>query len=279
MIEKSSEYKKHHESIPKDLFRSINIRILIHELKGPLSVLETNIKILEECGPLTDLQKKALKRSLRSSNKLKSIIQALLEVGSSQSGRFKIEKFDVIQQILEVLVDSLENAKATELECFGEVEDQLRILDTNGIRVSIMKEVHGIVMAQDKIKFSCILGNLVRNCLRFKTSRVDVLVAIKGSDLEISVCDDGPGIDLESIRKLFQHHTEKQSDCVHHKDGGHGLGFISSLILARYLGGAIIIDPSVERGARFVLNVPVNFDLMRSSMEHYEDEKDFIAFP
>ena len=278
MIDSSHYHKRRHKSHPKDYFRSVNIRFLIHELKGPLDVLETNIKMLEDCGPLTELQQKALKRSMRSAAKLRNIVNSLLEVGCSQAGRFDTQRFDVIQCSTDVMVDALEIVTFKDPDIATIESDRLGFLDSNGLHLSILDEVQGLSLVQDKTKFTCILGNLIRNCLRFRKSRVTVQLALRGSNLEISVSDDGPGIDLESIKKLFKHHSKKQPHHTHSKRKGHGLGFVSSVILARYLGGDIVVDSEYEEGARFLLTLPISFDHKRARENGYEvDEANFIA--
>ena len=56
------------ESPGADLGRRIDVAFLIHELKGPLAVVEAGVRALmerrEKLGPLTDRQERTLKRVL-----------------------------------------------------------------------------------------------------------------------------------------------------------------------------------------------------------------------
>jgi signal transduction histidine kinase len=234
--------------------------------------------MLEDCGPLTELQQKLLKRSMRSAAKLRNIVNSLLEVGTSQTGRFDTQRFDVIQCSTDIMIDALETEVLDAPDISIIESDRLGWLESNGLHLSILDEIQELCIVQDKAKFICILGNLIRNCLRFRKSLVIVKLAHKGSNLEISISDDGPGIDLESIRKLFKHHLAEGTHLAHSKRKGHGLGFVSSVILARYLGGDIVVDSDFKEGARFLLTLPVSFDHKSARENGYDvDETDFIT--
>lgn len=262
-MEKHHPHPRSHRHQREDFFRSINIQLLVHDLKGPLDVIETNIRMLLEFqhdhGRLTASQQKALERAMRNAAKLRSIIHGLLEVGSSQTGRFDLQRFNAVQCTLEVLVDVVETsvgkggARPPEKH-----DDPTGYLAANGIHFRLAPEIHGIQLYQDKTKFCHILANLIRNGLCFKSSRVTVEMAVKGEVLEIGVSDDGPGIGPGDRKLLFRRYTHKQPH-GHLRRKGHGLGLASSRILARYLGGDISVGDRHQVGIEFVLRLPLTF--------------------
>jgi two-component system OmpR family sensor kinase len=75
-------------------FRDINVEFLIHELKDPISVIETAVRMLlekpDKFGPLTDRQVRTLNRALRNSKKARSLLADLLEVGRSDAGCYSM---------------------------------------------------------------------------------------------------------------------------------------------------------------------------------------------
>ena len=68
----------------------IKIDLLIHDLKGPLAVVETGITSLlqrrEKYGPITEKQEKALMRALRNTKVIQSLVNDILELGRSREG-------------------------------------------------------------------------------------------------------------------------------------------------------------------------------------------------
>ncbi|MGA8020769.1 MAG: hypothetical protein WCA42_18020, partial [Desulfobacterales bacterium] len=59
-------------------FREVEIEFLIHELKDPFAIIETGVRTLlekkDKFGPLTPRQEKILKRTLRSSNRARTML-------------------------------------------------------------------------------------------------------------------------------------------------------------------------------------------------------------
>ena len=57
----------------EEFFREIEIQFLIHELKDPISIIETGLRTLlekkEKFGPLVPKQENTLKRTLRNTKK------------------------------------------------------------------------------------------------------------------------------------------------------------------------------------------------------------------
>ena len=56
---------------PDKFFRELQTEFLVHELKNPVSIIETGVRSLleqrEKNGPLSDRQERTLNRALRSS--------------------------------------------------------------------------------------------------------------------------------------------------------------------------------------------------------------------
>ena len=106
-------------------FRDINVEFLIHELKDPISVIETAVRMLlekpDKFGPLTDRQEKALNRALRNSKKARGLLADLLEVGRSDAGCFQCCRFNPASIVDEVLMEALEAFDASPWETVQEV--------------------------------------------------------------------------------------------------------------------------------------------------------------
>ena len=77
--------------------RELQIEYLIHELKGPVSVIETGLRrILEKqqnYGPVSSRQEKTLLRTLRNTKKVREMLNDLLEIGRSEAGCFESCQF------------------------------------------------------------------------------------------------------------------------------------------------------------------------------------------
>jgi two-component system, OmpR family, sensor kinase len=256
-----------------DFFRNVNIQFLVHELKGPLDVIQTNIRMLLEgrntAGALTPFQEKALKRSVRSAAKMRDIIHSLLEVGRSQTGRIDVKEFELFECAAEVLVNSLETVNCGESDVPEAGTDPAGFLSHNGIRLTAVPEICHTLVRQDKTKFMYILGNLARNGLSHRRSRLDVEITLGGTDFFITVADDGPGIAPQDRESLFKRYAQK-SDQDRSRQKGHGLGLAGSQIMARTLGGDVTFDMQCGAGARFLLKLPLQIDDQAARLKGYE---------
>ena len=96
----------------EEFFREIEIQFLIHELKDPISIIETGLRTLlekkEKFGPLVPKQENTLKRTLRNTKKAREMLNNLLEIGRSESGCFICSHFEPAASVYQAMKDSLE---------------------------------------------------------------------------------------------------------------------------------------------------------------------------
>ena len=103
-----------------------------------------------------------------------------------------------------------------------------------------------------------LLQNLFANSMKYRvvgtpvTVRVDVETS--PTEVAITVADNGIGIDpahADRIFGVFQrlHRDERQYS-------GSGLGLALCRRIAESHGGGIVLEPSSQRGARFVITLP-----------------------
>ena len=245
-----------------DFFRALDTQLLVHELKGPLSLIEAAARILIEqtarMGPLTERQQKTVKRILRGTLRGKRLVNQLLEIGRAQAAQFSLASFDVGEAVLNVLIESAESSDAqlgARLSQATAGEAQQAVLAQAGISIKIAAEIEHARIFQDPVKFDLIVGNLIQNALHFRRQSVEVILGREGDDLIISVEDDGPGIAPEHHTAVFERYKQLPIDDGFERNG-HGLGLAGALILARRLGGDISLDSVPGRGARFRFRIP-----------------------
>ena len=92
---------------PQNFFRDVEIEFLIHELKDPLSIIETGLRTLlerqDKYGSLAPRQEKTLQRTLRNSRKARQMLNNLLEIGRSESGCFFSCRFQPAESAYQAL--------------------------------------------------------------------------------------------------------------------------------------------------------------------------------
>lgn len=250
-------------STDSGFFRDINVEFLIHELKDPISVIETAVRMLlekpDKFGPLTDRQEKALNRALRNSKKARSLLADMLEVGRSDAGCFRRCRFNPASIIDEVLMEALESFGANPCEAVpegGQGPDRDALLNQLGIHLTCSEVVRGAQLCQDEAKFRQILGNLIKNALQHRRRRLEIGMDVLEDQLIVEVVDDGPGVEKENRELIFERYTRLKA-CVLLSRTGHGLGLAGARILARHLGGDITVKSNLGAGAAFRLVLPL----------------------
>jgi len=265
----SKSQKKHPKKsdTPERFFQEINVEFLIHELKGPISIVETGLRSLlerkEKYGPLSPRQEKTLKRAAKNIKKTREMVNGLLEIGRSEASACICCRFQPSRTVHEVVLDGLE----TELGAiFDESKEDWKenelyqFFSENGVFIDISPRVNNIEMLQDETKFRQIFLNLVTNALFYRKKRVEIKMRIKNDQFILEITDDGSGIKLEHQDTIFKQYTQIQGAPSELQRKRHGLGLAGALILARCLGGNIQIKSDKEQGATFCLTLPIRLE-------------------
>ena len=99
------------------------------------------------------------------------------------------------------------------------------------------------------------LDNVLRNARKYAQSRIIVSARLDGSQVEIAVDDDGPGIPEHEREHIFEpfYRLDRSRDRA---TGGFGLGLAIAKKAVKLHGGSIRAEASALHGARFVISLP-----------------------
>lgn len=115
----------------------------------------------------------------------------------------------------------------------------------------------GISLMADKHMLASIIRNLVTNAIKFTNKDGTVVVSAKrkGNSYLFSVSDDGIGIPLEDMGKLFSDHTGFTSyGTLGEKGTGMGLGLCRNFVERH--GGRIWVESVQGKGSTFYFDIP-----------------------
>lgn len=247
-------------------FREVNVEFLIHELKDPMSVIETAVRTLlekkEKFGDLNDRQEKILKRALKNSKKAGNMLHSLLEVGSSEAMCFNCRQFSPVVSVENALMNAIETEAGKTWEKINThqgPEQGWDILRCYGINVCSTPGAKSARMLQDEVKFMQIAGNLVKNALYHMKGKLTINMDCREGFFILDVIDDGHGVEADEQELIFNRYKRaKQSMALSRK--GHGLGLAGARIIARRLAGDITVKSKRGKGAAFMLKLPVTVE-------------------
>ncbi len=147
----------------------------------------------------------------------------------------------------------------------GEGQGLLAASDERGAvaRVQWVAGEGAVPVRIDRIMLRRALDNLVRNAAqagaKTVTVRVERLPAAR-AEVHLVVEDDGPGVAPSERAKVFEPYFTTKS-----ATGGTGLGLAIVRKIALDHDGDVVLDETYDKGARFVLALPVADDARRSS--------------
>ena len=187
-----------------------------HELRTPLARLKTLVQVtLADPRATPEALRAAHERVLASEEQLEQLIDALLDLASSERGPQRREALDVGAIAAEVLA-----ARRAEIEGRGlQLEAALRAAPCAG----------------DPQLLERLVANLLDNAMRHNTTpgRIEIATAILEGGSVLRVANSGPEIPPEELERLQQPFQRLGGDRVH-QGAGHGLGLsiVNAIALA-----------------------------------------------
>lgn len=123
-----------------------------------------------------------------------------------------------------------------------------------GVTMTLDPNAPKVELFSDPARLQQILNNLLSNASKFTSSGSIVLSYNVNEDddaVTFSVTDTGIGINPKNKEKIFDRFVK-----LDHDTQGAGLGLTIARMLARNLGGDLMLDTTYTGGARFILTIP-----------------------
>ncbi|APX69888.1 HAMP domain-containing protein [Brucella sp. BO3] len=125
----------------------------------------------------------------------------------------------------------------------------------------------GFYVAGHDLRLGQVVSNLIENARSFvpdDTGRIVVTLTGEGNRLRILVEDNGPGIPIENIERIFERfYTDRPASEAFGQNSGLGLSISRQIIEAH--GGTLTAEnitdpdkPDIFKGARFIVDLPAS---------------------
>ena len=191
-----------------------------HDLRTPLTVLKGHNEMLQFSG---DEQTRATAVTMqRHISRLEHYVDTM-----SQLRRLEDTQPVYRQTPLKVLVASL-------------YESGTILCEQAGKRFSMENRITSLSLPLDGDLISRVYGNLIANAVRYAASQVELCLEETAEGLLLSVSDDGPGFDKNSLEKATEpYFTGEKADHF-------GLGLYTSKILCEHHDGWLRIENTVS---------------------------------
>jgi two-component system sensor histidine kinase/response regulator len=215
-------------------------QFIVHDLKNQLSVVGLSLHIAQQrCAEKdwTDLAE-VLQEGSGGEARLLSMVEDLLAVSRLEDSTFTVRSQHLsMESLLQSVIATYE--PAARHRCVSLIPP-----------ANTDWKVWG-----DQALLRRVLENILENCLRYTppTGRIAVS-ARSGSDIEITICNDGPPIPLEERECIFEKFVRGRSEPPVVGSAGLGLYFCKRAIEAH--GGRIHVRQTAEWPTSFVIRLP-----------------------
>ncbi|PSB08794.1 histidine kinase [filamentous cyanobacterium CCP2] len=232
-------------------FKDQLIAMLAHDLRNPLTAVSIALETLEQLRKNPKLEGGTrlnpeliaqLVRHARTQTKaIDRMITDILQAARDKSAEFRIQprELDLGRLCLEVIDRLCEQFQAK----------------SQKIKTDIPSDLPKVYADRERVKQ--VLVNLLDNAIKYTPEQGTIEIAIlhrTTQKVQVSICDDGPGIPSENQKSIFEEQFRLKRDEA--KEGyGIGLALCKRVVRAHY--GQIWVDSSPQQGSCFHFTLPV----------------------
>jgi signal transduction histidine kinase len=220
------------------------IDVVSHELRTPLTVMRGYVELVDsEYSPKLD-PKFAQKVGIIKTNtdKLYSLVESMLDVSRLEQGSLEIHPEPVK---VDVMLDEVVKARMKDVND----KNQALTLDTDGQLP---------LMMADRRRLKDVFNNLLDNAIKYtqEGGKIQVGSRDEGKNIHVWVKDNGVGIPLENLGKVFDRFYIVASNDLAHPVDRIGLSLPISKGIVEAHGGRIWVESQVGKGSVFHVEIP-----------------------
>ncbi|MBV9912208.1 MAG: response regulator [Sinobacteraceae bacterium] len=213
-----------------------------HELRTPLNAIFGWVTLLRTRRLDEATQERALETIERNARAQKRLIEDLLDVSRIVSGKVALEMSVVdLRRVVQAALETMQPAA-----------------QAKGIKILPLFDTAAGSVRGDFARLQQIVCNLLSNAIKFTASggHVEVCLARRNDQAEISVTDSGQGIKAEFLPLVFDRFRQEDGS-ISRRHGGLGLGLAIVRHLVELHAGSVEAHSAGEgKGARFVVRLP-----------------------
>ena len=234
-----------------------------HELRTPLAIISTQSEYAMEDQNYTG---EALRTIKRESNHMKKLINNLLMISRSDSGRLQpeISEIDIRKLLAELTIQTSIAEADNNIKVSFTDETIDESIGAAGPETAATDNIDALIIESDEMLLMRILLNLLDNAVKYGKGpggHIEIRLRKEDKSVVITVADDGKGIAAEDQRQIWNRFYRPEVSRSRSDSSGLGLAIVDSL--TRVLGGSIRIVPDAEKhdtelpGAVFELSMPI----------------------
>jgi signal transduction histidine kinase len=216
---------------------------LAHEIKNPMTAIETFIQMLPYQFDDNDFRGNFYQLALEETRRVKGLIADLLNLVKAKESRFEKADLHALIEKMILLISPQTDMKKIEVVKQFDMEIENFQMDTEKMKQVILN------ILSNAVDYTPEQGNIVIRTKCFITKE-------KRKYIRMEIRDNGPGISPFDIEKVFDpFFTTKQKG---HMNRGTGLGLFIAHQNVQDHGGALDVESKVNEGANFIVTLSIN---------------------
>ena len=220
------------------------IDVVSHELRTPLTVMRGYIDLIgsEYSAKLDPKFATKLATVKANTDRLYSLVESMLDVSRMEKGSLQIHPEPVK---IEVILDEIVHT---------------RLKDAEEKKQNLTLELEGkfpLILA-DRRRIKDVFNNLVDNAIKYtqEGGRIQVGARDEGRVIHAWIKDNGVGIPLENLGRIFDRFHIVASNDLSHQVDRLGLGLPISRGIVEAHGGKLWVESQVGKGSVFHVDLP-----------------------
>lgn len=220
------------ESISNDFISNVS-----HELKTPLTVIQSYATILQN--PLIDEESKneAVYKIMHSTQQLTSLITNILRLNKIENNQVSVKniKYDLSSQLVQCLLEYEEMWEEKGFKINFNVQDDIMIFSDPELLYIVWK-------------------NLLSNAMKFTPNNGEIGVTLTKEDecIKVKVRDTGCGMSEETQEHIFEKFYQGDTS---HSSIGNGLGLALVKRVLDITGNTIDVESEIDKGTTFTVTL------------------------
>jgi two-component system OmpR family sensor kinase len=210
-----------------------------HELRTPVSVIVSQTQMaLSRERSATDYRE-ALEASQRAAQRMRKLIESLLQLSRLDAGQEEIRRFDFdLAQIAKEAVDLLRSL----------AEEK---------KIEMIQQLEPVRVSGDSERLAQVITNLLSNAIAYTPpgGRVTISSRSENGLAVLTISDTGIGIPAHDIPHVFERFYRVETSRSRDK-GGSGLGLAIARAIVHAHGGTIELKSTAGQGTEFTVRLP-----------------------
>jgi len=211
-----------------------------HELKTPIAVTQLNLETIVKRDLQPEQQQHLIQNTLKETRRLDALCNNILLASQFETGQYEISKQVVDLSVIAVQCIQSFEERYSNRQCIGSIDAAINLQG-------------------EPLLLQLMINNLLDNANKYAASETPIFIDLHiiGTDIELTVKDQGIGIDPEERSKVFDKFYRVGAEQTR-TTKGTGLGLYLCNKIVKFHAGSIIVKPNQPKGSIFVVQLKVD---------------------